>query len=488
MDPLRIGFAAAEVAPFSKTGGLADVASALPLELHRLGHDVRVFTPLHGTIDLDRHSFVPVEFLKDVPVQLGPYRATFTAYVGRAPGTELDLYFIHCPELFFRDSIYTGDADEYLRFALLNHAVFACCQRMGWAPHILHANDWHTALLPLYRRTVYAWDHLFAGTRTVLTIHNIAYQGVYPAQIVGDLGLTSHRSLLHQEDLDAGMVNFLKTGILWADIVSTVSETYAREICTPAFGVGLDGLLRQRGGSVIGIVNGVDYNTWDPAHDPHLPRNYGVDDLEAGKDANKKALLEASHLAPTTGPLFGVVSRLTHQKGLDLLAAPLSGMLQHRRDTRLVALGSGEAELEQMFLDLAAAFPDRAAFHRGYNEPLAHQIEAAADVFLMPSRFEPCGLNQLYSLRYGTAPLVRRTGGLADTVAHFDRDHGEGNGFVFAHADSNGVGWALEQALALWPDRDAWHRMRTNGMKRDFSWQRQGTSYENLYGVLAAGA
>lgn len=488
MDRLRIAFVAAEVAPFSKTGGLGDVASALPRELHRRGHDVRVFTPLHGTIDLDRYGFVPVSFLRDVPVTLGHLRVCFTAYVGRAPGTDLDVYFIHCPELLFRRSIYTADADEHLRFALLTHAVFLCCQRMGWAPQVIHANDWHTALAPIYRRTIYAWDQLFAATRTVLTIHNIAYQGVFKSRTLGDLGLAEHQDLLPGDDLGAGRLRFLATGIRWADVVSTVSETYAREIQTPAYGAGLDGLLRQRGGSVIGIVNGVDYGTWDPESDPHLACRYGIEDAEDGKAQNKRELLQAAGLEATDGPLFGIVSRLTEQKGLDLLDGPLQAMLTHRRDTRLVVLGSGERRYERFFESLARSFPDRVAFNRGYDEPHAHRIEAAADVFLMPSRFEPCGLNQLYSLRYGTAPLVRRTGGLADTVTPFHREQGEGDGFVFEHFDTTGLSWALEQALDLWPDRDAWRRLLLNGMHRDFSWQRQATPYENLYSLLAAGA
>lgn len=488
MESLRIGFVAAEVAPFTKTGGLADVASALPLELARRGHDVRVFTPLHGTIDLDAHGFTQVGFLRDIPVELGRHRVTFSVYVGRAPGTELDIYFIHCPALFFRPSVYTNDPDEHLRFALLAHAAYRCCQHMGWAPQVLHANDWHAALVPIYRRTIYGWDQLFAGTRTILTIHNIAYQGVFSAESVGDLGLSGHAELLHQDDLRSGIVNFMKSGVLWADAVTTVSPTYAREIRTSAFGVGLDGLLRQRGGSVIGILNGVDYDTWDPTVDPHLPRNYGPDDVEAGKAENRAELFSTVGLENSKGPLFGVVSRMTGQKGFELLDGPLDAMLHHHRETRLVALGSGEARFEGYFHALAKRFPKQVFYHRGYHERLAHRIEAASDVFLMPSRFEPCGLNQMYSLRYGTAPLVRKTGGLADTVEHFDRARGTGTGFVFENYDQRGFAWALEQVLELWPDRDAWRTMRASGMARDFSWQRQATPYENLYGLLAFGA
>ncbi|RMH19731.1 MAG: glycogen synthase [Acidobacteria bacterium] len=487
MAPLAICFAAAEMAPFAKTGGLADVASALPRYLHDQGHDVRPFMPLYSRIDLDAYDFVQVDFLRDVAVDLGGHRLSFTGYAGRAPGSDLAVYFIHCPALYHRRSIYTGDADEHLRFAFFSHAVFACCQRMGWGPQVLHVNDWHTALMPLYRRTTYGWDQLFAGSRSVLTIHNIAYQGIFPAAVVPELGLAQDHHLLYQDDLRAGVVNFLKTGILYADVVTTVSETYAKEIQTEAFGCGLEGVLRQRGGSVLGIVNGVDYGTWDPRNDPHLPVRYGPEDVAEGKRRNKELLLAELGLPVAEGtPLFGIVSRLTAQKGFELLFEPLPEMLA-AGDAQIVVLGTGEASYERFFHQLQQRFPAKACYYRGYNEPLAHRIEAASDFFLMPSRFEPCGLNQMYSLKYGSVPIVRKTGGLADTVRLFDPRTGDGTGIVFEHFEPDAVRWALGCAVELYRDPQAMDRLRRNGMAEDFSWQRQGKLYERLYRLLAAG-
>ncbi len=479
--PLKIAFVASEVAPFAKTGGLADVASALPRYLHSQDHDVRVFMPLHGRIDLDAYAFTRVDFLRDVLLTIGAHQVTISVYVARAPGSDLDIYFIHCPALYHRPSIYTGEADESVRFATLCHAAFACCQRMGWAPDILHANDWHSALVPLLKCATYRWDRLFRQAKTVLTIHNIAYQGMFPAATVDEIGLGAHRDLLHQDDLRAGAVSFLKTGLLHADVITTVSETYAKEIQTPAFGMGLEDLLRARSASVIGIVNGVDYGTWNPEVDPHIEPNYGIDGVEAGKRANKDTLLATLDLAPTDrAPLFGIVSRLTGQKGFELLFEPLPAMLHHL-DVRLVVLGTGERQYERFFHELQQQFPDKVCFHRGYHEPLAHRIEAAADIFLMPSKFEPCGLNQMYSLKYGTVPIVRKTGGLADTVHLFDPKTREGTGFVFDHYTAEGMTWALERALATYQDQEAWAQLRANGMQRDYSWERQGAQYEKLY-------
>jgi starch synthase len=481
---LEICFIASEVAPYAKTGGLADVASALPAHLAGRGHDVRLFTPLYSTIDTSRFDFTPVDFLLNVPAALGAHHFTFSVFVSRLPGTGLDVYFLNCPELYHRPSVYTGEWDEHLRFGLLQLGALACCQRMGFAPDVLHCNDWHTALAPLYLKTVFGWDRLFARTKTVLTIHNIAYQGVFPADVVGNLGLSDYAALFFQEDLARGVVNFMKTGILYADVVTTVSRTYAREIRTAAFGEGLDPLLRERGAAVVGIVNGVDYGTWDPETDPLIPYNYTIEGAGEGKRKNKVHLLGELGLAVSEeAPLVGVISRLTAQKGFDLTFEPLPEALRHL-DLRLAILGSGEGRYEDHFYWLQRTFPRKVCFFRGYNEPLAHRIEAASDIFLMPSRFEPCGLNQMYSLRYGTAPVVRKTGGLADTVEPFDPATGEGTGFVFETFDPPGFAWALARALAAYRDREAWARLRENGMKKDYSWDRQVAEYEKLYAAL----
>ena len=482
---LKICQTAAEVSPFAKTGGLGDVVAGLSRALAANGHDVRVFLPFYQRIAKLDHPFVAVEFLRDLEIHLGARRFTYSVFTTKLPQSDVDVYFVHCPALYHHEGIYSGDWDEYLRFALLSRATIECCQRMGWGPDVFHVHDWHTALVPLYLRSVYAWDRVFARTRTVLTLHNLGYQGVFGVQALGDLGLAEHRSMLPQEDLAQGRVSFLRCGLVHADSLTTVSRTYAREIQTPEHGFGLDGLLRSRSDRLVGIVNGVDYGEWDPAHDPHIPHKYSAKSL-AGKARMKRALLEKIGLPyRKEAPVLGIVTRLTAQKGLDLLFDTLPEFLYHR-DLRFVALGSGEERYESFLSWLQVSFPGKAWYFRGYNEELAHWIEAGADLFLMPSRYEPCGLNQMYSLRYGTPPIVRRTGGLADTVEPWNPVAEEGTGFSFDHFTPEGLRWALDTALHHFQNAGAWKKLMLNGMARDFSWQRQVRPYEELYGRLAS--
>ena len=483
MASLKICLLASEVAPFSKTGGLADVAAALPRYLHSEDHDIRVFTPLYSSADLSETEAHPVEFLTDLELAMGSILFEFSVVTVRLPGSDLFVYGIDCPALYERSSIY-GEDDDHLRFAFLTRAAIECCQRMGWAPDVFHCNDWHTALLPLYLRTVYEWDGLFRDARSLLTIHNIAYQGVFSRDVLHQLSLDGDAQRFHGSDLDAGIINFMKTGILYADLLSTVSPTYAREIQSGELGMGLQDLLSQRSGSLIGILNGVDYAEWSPDGDPLLPHGYSADDLK-GKRANKRALLEELSLPfAEQVPLLGIVSRLTAQKGFELLYQPLPRLLAER-GFQLVALGSGASDYEGFFGDLQARFPERVCFYRGFNERLAHRIEAASDIFLMPSRFEPCGLNQMYSLRYGTVPIVHKTGGLADSVVPWDPESQEGTGFVFESFDAQGFEWALRSALETYGNRDAWKRLVRNGMTQDFSWDKQGALYVEVYRQLS---
>jgi starch synthase len=485
-EPLRICFVSSELSPFAKTGGLGDVSAALARFLARGGHDVRPFLPLYSALDTRGQRLVPVEFLRDVPLAMGSRTLSFTLYTTPLPGAPGSLYLVHCPALYDRPGLYTSDPDEGLRFAFLSRAAIESCQRMGWSPHLFHCNDWHTALVPLYLRALYSWDRLFAATQTLLTIHNVGYQGIFGAQILADLGLTGAASWLHQEDLAAGRVNFLKTGVLYAGVLTTVSRTHAREIRSERYGMGLDALLRARADHLVGITNGIDYGEWDPETDPHLPHHYSAADL-AGKAADKRHLLDGFGLGAEEGvPLLGVVSRLTSQKGFDLCFDVLPELLG-RRDLRLAVLGSGEARYEGFFARLQAGFPGRVGFYRGYSEPLAHLIEAGADAFLMPSRYEPCGLNQMFSQRYGTPPVVRATGGLADTVEPYDPAAGSGTGFLFEHFTPEGLRWALEAALDTFRDPQAWGRLVRNGMARDFSWETQIERYVALYRALVEG-
>ncbi len=486
MPPLKVCLVASEIVPFAKTGGLADVTAAIGRYLHGHGHDVRLLMPMYRGVREGGWAFEPVAAVQDVAVRFGERRFTFSISTAGLPESGAPVHFVRCPELYDRDGIYTSDADEHLRFAMLARACLLYCQWTQWAPDVIHCNDWHTGLLPFYLKHGYSWDRLFHGTRTVLTIHNIGYQGRFSAEVVPSLELSDHRHLLYQEDLERGELNFLKTGLLYADVLTTVSETYAREIQGEELGMGLHELLRRRSDHLVGIVNGVDYAAWDPERDRLLPHHYSARDL-SGKRRVKQALLERLGLPLDAGvPVFGIVSRMTGQKGFELLPDILAVLLQ-AEDLRLVVLGSGEERYERYFDWLGRTFPTKCAFRNGYDEELAHWIEAGSDAFVMPSRYEPCGLNQMYSLRYGTVPIVRRTGGLADTVQDYDPASGRGTGFVFDAFTADALYHALRRCLETWRDRAAWERLMRSGMAQDFSWERQGRHYVALYERLKSG-
>jgi starch synthase len=480
---MRICYVASEVVPYAKTGGLADVSGALPRYIADAGNDVRVFMPAYRTIEWWKHDIAHLDGMRDLSVDLGGETIAFSVASGTLPGSNCPVYFIDAPRFFHRDTIYSDSADEYLRFALLCRATLEVCQRLGWGPEIFHCHDWQTALIPLLLRTQYAWDRLFHGARTALTIHNIGYQGIFPASAIDALGLAPWRQMFYQEDLQRGIINYLKTGILYADVLTTVSRTYAREIQTPEYGSGLHALLRSRAGALVGIVNGVDYDEWSPEKDAHIPAHYSLDDL-AGKRADKRALLETLGLPYEPNvPTLGVVSRLTAQKGFDLFPDAIAPVVASN-DVRLVVLGSGEPRYERFFERLQQSHPEKVTFYRGFSNELAHLIEAGADIFLMPSHYEPCGLNQIYSLRYGTVPVVRRTGGLADTVQHYDEATGTGNGFVFEHYDAGGLRFAIGESLRLYREPEHWRRIVRNGMSADWSWEHQVKEYLALFESL----
>jgi len=483
--PLNICFVASEVAPLAKTGGLADVAGVLPRHLHALGHDVRVFMPLYSSIGNGAMHSVPVSTARDVDLALGPHRYRYTLMESRLPNSAVPLYLVHCPEVYDRPSIYTSGVDEHLRFLVLQRAALDGCQRMQFAPDIVHCNDWHTALMPLLLKSVYAWDRLFDATRSVLSIHNIGYQGIFDSSTAHDIG-GDVRSLLSWETLVGGGLNWLREGVRHAHRVTTVSPTYAKEICTPEGGHGIDGTLRARPDGVVGILNGVDYGEWNPATDRYLKHPYTPQDL-SGKRETKRSLLDWLNLTVSdTVPMLGVVSRMTVQKGFDLLFASLPHVLA-TRDISLVALGSGEWRYEDFFTQLQRRFPDRVVFHRGYHEELSHLIEAGSDMFLMPSQYEPCGLNQMYSLKYGTVPIVRRTGGLADSVQMWDPATRQGTGVVFNDFDVPAVEWAIHTALDFFKDQQAWPQLMRNGMAQDFSWEKQAAEYVRMYQEAVGG-
>jgi starch synthase len=481
---MRICFIASEVTPLAKTGGLADVAGALAKYLHAGGHDIRVFMPCYAQVDRATHEIHPVEFLQSIPLQLGSHALVFSVLTLRLPGSANFIYLIDCPALYARATLYTDDPDEHLRFLALTHAALRCCQHMGFAPDILHCNDWHTAFAPLLLKTVYAWDALFRRTRSVFTIHNIGYQGGFPASAAADVGLLTQTARLDPPDA-YGQINALRHGIRHADHVTTVSPTYATEIQTDGYGMGMQSVLRERAASLTGILNGVDYDEWDPRNDRYLPRHYNAAQLGVKAALKQQFLTRLQLHGGERTPLVGIVSRLAVQKGFDLLLQVLPALLE-TSDLRLAVLGSGEPRYETFFGMLSARYPARVAFHRGYSDELAHWIEAASDMFLMPSQYEPCGLNQMYSLRYGTIPIVRRTGGLADSVQHFDPESGTGTGIVFNDYDAIGARWALDTALSLYARKSLWRRLVQNAMAQDFSWQSRVAEYLQLYERLSA--
>ncbi len=473
---MKLLFVASEMAPFAKTGGLADVMGALPHAMAKAGHDVRVVMPLYDSIDTKKAVF---EAVGDFGVPLGTHR--YNARVFRSGF----VFFVHCPELYARGKLYTSNDDEHRRFLALCYVALFTCQRFDWAPDIVHAHDWQAAMLPMLLKTQFARDPRFTRTKTLLTIHNLMYQGAFPASAMPDTNLERYASMFHQDLLNAGRINCLVQGVLYADGVSTVSPTYAREIQTAELGGGIDHLLRARSSTVVGILNGVDYDEWSPETDRFIPHRYSSSNL-SGKEANKQHLLTSLGLPYQQNvPVIGVVSRLVAQKGFRLLGQTMPDLLR-RHGFQLVVLGSGEPALEEMFGNLQRAFPRQVCFYGGFKNDLAHLIEAGADMFAMPSLYEPCGLNQMYSLRYGTVPIVHRTGGLADTVTTWNPASGKGTGFAFEKHDEAGMRWAVQAALSTYRNPDHWRRLMENGMATDFSWSEQGKLYGLVYNRLAA--
>jgi starch synthase len=483
MTGLKLCMLSSEMVPYAKTGGLADVTGALVSNLGAIGYNVRAFMPLYPVVRRNHGALQPVLGAQRLSLSIGDTEYRFSLLTADYPGSDIPVYFIDCPTLFERGDLYTTDPDEHRRFLLFTRAVLESCRRLGFVPDIFHCNDWHTAFLPLYLKTLYRSDSLLGQAKSLLTIHNIGYQGVMPSAAAADLNLGAAGSLLDQGDIAHGFINPLKTGIRHADAISTVSPTYAREIRDTPLGMGMQDALRQRADPVFGILNGVDYREWDPRHDPHLSAHFSPQDLR-GKLINKEMLIATLGLKISTSqPLIGMVTRLTEQKGIDLLFDSVPALLQ-ARDFGLAVLGSGDPRYAGFFESLMQRFPGRVSYRSGFDEPLAHLIEAGCDIFLMPSRYEPCGLNQMYSLRYGTIPIVRNTGGLADSVQHFDPSTGRGTGCVFNDYDAPAATWAINTVLDWYADARSWLPLTRNAMAKDYSWTRQIKEYDSLYRSL----
>ncbi len=476
--PLKVLFVSSEVAPFAKTGGLADVAGALPRALRRRGIDARVVTPLYAGMDWD--ALERLEGAVPVPMWWGTARAGVR--LGALPRSDAPVYFLEYHRYFDRPELYGPPGEAYAdnleRFTFLSRGALEVAKAINFLPDVIHANDWQTALVPVYVNTV-EWARPLHGAATVYTIHNMAYQGVTDGDALFITGL-GHEHYNSAEFEHFGALNLMKAALRHANVLSTVSPTYAREIQTPAFGFGLDGVLRERAGDLFGILNGIDTEEWNPATDPYIPEDFSASDL-SGKAACKAALQREARLPVAPGvPVFGAVGRFTDQKGFDVLANCLDQVLSW--DLQVVMLGTGDRDAEHYFGTLSARRTDRFKAWIGFDNGLAHRIEAGSDFFLMPSRFEPCGLNQMYSLRYGTLPIVRATGGLVDTVQGYREETGEGTGFMFQDlspdALANTIGWAL----STYHDRPGHIAdMRPRAMAQDFSWDAAAAAYQRLY-------
>ena len=474
---MKILFVASEGLPFSKTGGLADVVEALPKALVALGHEVGVALPRY------RGTKTSGTLLPSLTVPLGD-RLYFPDVLGGAPVQGVHYFFVDEPTLFDREQLYGEKGKDYPdnaeRFALFSRAAIEIAKRI-WMPDVIHCHDWQTALVPVLLRTSYEADTMMRSVPVVFTIHNMGYHGLFNRDILQQIG--APESLFHQDALEFfGKVNYLKGGLVFSDYLTTVSRRYAREIQTADYGHGLEGVVHGRGDRMVGILNGVDYAAWSPENDTFTAARYTAKDL-AGKRLCKKDLLEQFKL-PTTEkdlnrPLIGIVSRFADQKGFDLIAQDADEILAE--DLTIVALGAGEPKYEHLFRELATRFAEKLGVKVAYDNAIAHKIEAGSDMFLMPSRYEPCGLNQIYSLRYGTVPVVRATGGLDDTIQDFDPQTGQGTGFKFEAYDGQALLACIRRALATYRDPKAWKKLQTNGMAKDFSWKASAAEYAQLY-------
>ncbi len=483
---LKVLIVSPEVVPFAKTGGLADVAGALPEALASLGHQVKVILPKYKMVDEKKFN------LKEIPLSLpeipmGEKKIKIRLKSSHQKDPPVEYLFLVNDYYFEREELYqdpnTGfdykDNDQ--RFILFTRGTLESLKSLGWQPDIIHCNDWQSALIPAYLKTVYAGDSFFKNTFTVFSIHNIAYQGNFPKETFKKIGVKEDLFYPTSPFEYWGNCNFLKIGISYADVLNTVSEKYMMEIqSSNEFGYGMEGILRTRSSDLYGVLNGIDYQIWNPEIDKLIPFNYTPDDL-SGKRKNKEQLLKLSKLPLTKKdiPLIGMISRLADQKGFDLLAQIKDKLM--KLGLKLVILGTGEKKYHDLLSELEKKYPRKLKINLTFDNQLAHLIEAGADMFLMPSRYEPCGLNQLYSLKYGTVPIVRETGGLADTIQDYDPKAEEGTGFVFKDYDSDELLKVIKRAISVYQDKKEWKKLMLSGMNKDFSWESSAKKYVQLY-------
>ena len=480
--PLKVLLVSSEVAPFAKTGGLGDVVGALPKALRRRGIDVRLVVPLYA--GMDWNALERLDGSVDVPMYWGTAQAGVR--LGRLPGTDVPVYFLEYNRYFDRRSLYGHPAEGYEdnleRFTFLSRGALELARAINFIPDVIHANDWQTGLIPAYLAETHRNNPGYQRIRSVFTVHNIAYQGSYPRELLNYTGLPAH--LYNPGQLEHYGLNFLKAGVVFADAVTTVSPTYAREIQTREFGEGLEGLLTNLHWKLSGIVNGCDYEHWNPAHDRHIAAPYTPETVFENKPLCKADLQRRFKLPEDPAvPVLGVIARLVAQKGIDIILSAAKGFLD--LGCQIVVLGDGDRAFHERLQSLRDAFPDQIAIYLGFNETLAHAVEAGSDLFLMPSRYEPCGLNQMYSLKYGTPPVVRSTGGLADTVVNATEENladRRATGFSFQDYSASALYETVKWALTLYRDRPAdFRQVMLTAMAQDWSWDRSAEVYERLY-------
>lgn len=490
---LNILFCTSEVTPYSKTGGLADVSNSLPQELNALGHAVRIITPKYGALDERRLRIYEIKRLTNIEVPVGDkiYPCNIKSSFIVSPKGKCQVFLLENDEFFGKDSPYadpkTGkdypNNDE--RFIFFNRAIVQVLGLLGWQPDIIHCNDWQTGLIPAYIKTIYSKDPLLQSVKTLFTIHNIAFQGLFSHESFLKSGLPE--SIYNEEGVEYyDKFSFLKTGLMYSDAITTVSENYAKEIATThEYGMGFEGILKKRKKDVYGILNGVDYTVWNPERDSIIPFRYSAKELPLKRE-DKKALCKHFGLEYNAEiPVIGIISRLTDQKGFDLIQKVFPEMI--KEDIYFILLGSGDKSYQKFFEGMKKKFPKKMGLHFGFSEEIAHLIEAGSDVFLMPSKYEPCGLNQMYSLRYGTIPVVRATGGLADTITEYK--NGKGNGFVFEKYEAGELMKAIKRALKLYKNREEWIKLIRIAMACDYSWEVSAKKYIDLYrSIIKKGA
>ena len=492
----KILYITSEVVPFIKTGGLADVSSALPQKLQELGHQVRIVVPKYGAIDERKYKIHEVVRLKDIKINLGEKEVVFSLrssfLIG--PKTRVQIYFLDNPEYFgSRHSLYadplTGEdfPDNDERFILLSRAVFELINKLGWVPDIIHNNDWQCGLIPAYLKT---WSkpnpqyaHLYANVKSLFTLHNLSNQGIFPKSTFAKTELPKELET-EKGILFKGKVNFLKSALVYSDMINTVSENYAKEISSDKeFGAGLHEILSKRKKDIYGILNGIDETIWNPENDTKIPKKYSIKSLEDKKES-KKALAESFGFQYDEKiPIIGMVSRLVNDKGFDLIQKAFPQLL--KMDIRFVLLGTGDKTIQKFFTSMASKHPNRFSCFIGFDDELAHLIEAGSDMFLMPSKYEPCGLNQMYSLMYGTVPIAHKTGGLADTVQPYNGKNGASNGFLFEKYTVTEMLAAIKNAVKIFNNEpEVWLSIMKNGMKSNFTWLNSTKKYIELYKKL----